>query len=208
MKKVICLIVSALLIALTVMPSAVASAQFVPSKTTGDMTQIEIKMEDADTSEKNVFFTPILADEKENEKTIAISHAQIEKLKESTSVEKYFGEVKDSEGNVVSLTELLETEELNCFEFCPVKAGGFEQQEGVATLKMYFVTPYSAGEKILVLIGFFPEEDGQSAADENKIEWFVYEAEVDEKGWVVTSIDVQTLLRVQENNALMAIVSK
>ena len=68
MKKVICLIVSALLIALTVMPSAVASAQFVPSKTTGDMTQIEIKMEDADTSEKNVFFTPILADEKENEK--------------------------------------------------------------------------------------------------------------------------------------------
>lgn len=204
MKKVICLIVSVLLIALTVMPSAVASAQIIPSKTTGDMTQIEIKMEDADESEKNVFFTSSLADEK----AVAISYAQIEKLKESTSVEKYFGEVKDSEGNVVSLAELLETEELNCFEFCPVKAGGFEQQEGAATLKMYFVTPYSAGEKVLVLIGFWPEEDGQPVADENNIEWIVYEAEVDETGWVVTSIDVQTLLRVQENNALMAIVSK
>ena len=63
---------------------------------------------------------------------ISSSPAEVQKLSESASVEEYFGEVKDAEGNVVSLRELLNAEEedkLNCFEFWAMMAEGFEEQD-------------------------------------------------------------------------------
>lgn len=198
MKKLLCLMVFAIIIAAMLLPAS-AAAQTVPSKTTEDMTQIQIVMDGAETSEETIFFAPIPVDEGDQEEIIETFFTQIQQIKESNSVEEYFGEVKDPEGNVVDLKELLDAPELNCFEFCPVKAGGIEQLEDSATLRMQFATVYPAGEKVLVLIGIL-HEDG--------IIWTVYEAEVDENNCVVASIDVETLLQVQENRALMAIVSK
>lgn len=86
------------------------------------------------------------------------------------AINAYFGEVKDAEGNVISLLEYLAPEttadpdatdatdeqkidKLNIFEFMPIIAGGFEESFGKVNLKMLFSTPYEKDQKVVAMIG-------------------------------------------------------
>jgi len=194
MKKFFCLMVT-----LTVILSACAYAESVPSKTTNDMIQIEIITEETAAVESGTFIAPVRADDAAYAEILEVSAAEIQKMAESTAIEAYFGEVQDAEGNAVLLRDLLGTETLNCFEFHPIAAGGFEQPDSATMVRMKFATPYAEEEKVLVLIGIVAETG---------IEWTVYPAEVDEAGQVIVVLDHQIILQIQSNKALMAIVSK
>lgn len=192
MKMFFCLMV-------TMMLFTCACAESVPSKTTSNMTQIEIVTDAAADTESSPFISSVQTDDGEKAAFLEATAAEIQKLTISSTVEEYFGEIKDAAGNAVSLKEMLGVEELNCFEFCPIMAGGFEQQENDTTVKLQFSTPYAAGAQVLVLIGI---------ATETGIDWTAYPAYVDEAGHVITALDNQMILQIQANMAMMAIVSK
>lgn len=194
MKKFFCLMA-----AMTMLLSACAYAESVPSKTTDDMIQIEIVTDETAGAESAAFIVPVQEGDAANADILAVSAAEIQKIAASATVEEYFGEVKDTKGSTIRLQDLLEADQLNCHEFFPVIAGGFEQQDGATSVRMKVAAPYAAGEKVLVLIGL---------AAENGIAWTACPAEVDDAGQVLVVLENQLILQIQANKALMAIVSK
>lgn len=187
-----------LILVLLLLP-AMALAEGVPSKLVEDMAVFEVTTEQEAPDETNAFILPVLQETEVHVEILAVREQEIQKLAQSVSVEEYFGEVKNADGAVMSLADMLDTEEVACFEFLPVYAGGFDGEHTDVKLKLQFATPYQPGEKALVLIGFVTE---------NGVEWIVYEASVDEEGYIITEFDVETVLNIQNNKALMAVVSQ
>lgn len=194
MKKLFALV----LLLMMVLPAAVM-AECVPSKTIDDMAVFEVMMQEEAAEETAVFILSVGEESEAYAEILADSKAELEKLAQSASAEAYFGEAKNAAGEVVSLCELLNTEDVTCFEFFPIAARGFKADHENVALKLQLATPYQRGEEVLVMIGFITE-DG--------IEWIVYASSVDESGCVITEFDIETILRIQENNALMAVVSE
>ena len=210
MKKIVCLLV-ALLLCL----SAVAFAEFVPSKTTGDLTRFEVVSEHVP-EETDLVVRPIANDEMEYEKKIEDCQKEIVVLQESPSIVEYFGEVKNIEGEIVDLTEMLESETLNVYEFCPFLVGGYEDTYGHVKVRMSFSTPYEKDETVLVLVGRpEKEENGEVVLKEDetsKIGWTAFDGigveTEDGQVAIEAEFDAETLKAAQEEDAMMAIVSK
>lgn len=217
MKKILSLILATMLCL-----SAAAMAESVPSKTTFDMTEFKVTAENQETSEE-VYLLPVNeltvdVTEPEIQKHVEVCNVEIEKLAavtETESVETYFGEVKDSEGNVIDLKQMLEVEDeetLNVFEFGPVVAGGFEEECGKVTATMLFATPYEENEPVIVLIGIVTvHEDGTQT-----VEWTAFEGvamaavegQEETYGCISVELTPEIVLAIQNGMALMAVVSK
>ena len=140
MKKIAC-IVLALLLCL----SMAAMAESVPSRTTTDLTTVTVAAENMP-ADANFTLTPITEVDPANmtpemQVRVEACNAEIAKLNESGNAVEYFGEVTDANGNAVSLTELLGTDEVNVYEFFPLSAEGFEVEYGAVTATMVFSTP-------------------------------------------------------------------
>ena len=135
MKKLLCLMV-ALLMCLSV----TAMAESVPSKTTDDLISFEVAAENMP-ADSGFFVKPVDENDPVYQETLAVCEAEIEKLSAAENVADYFANVKDSEGNPVSLQEMLGTETINVYEFCPLIAGNYEEAYGKVTAKMLFSTP-------------------------------------------------------------------
>ncbi len=213
MKKLICLV---LVVTLCMMTMG-ALAESTPSKTTGDLTHFTVTAENQPDNSQ-YYLLPVneaTMGERisEYQERIDIAQIEIDKLlATSETVEAYFGEVADEEGDVVVLKEQLETKEaLNVFEFCPVIAGGFNDDYGVVTAKMLFSTPYEEGERVLVLVGFVTlNEDGTQTVNWREFEGVGIgtEGAGDEViGRIQVEFDIQTVLAIQEGIALLAIIS-
>lgn len=215
MKKFICL-VAALVLCL----STVALAESYPSKTTSDLTRFDVVAENQP-DDANIYLLPVnevtvgemLPDYQER---IDICQVEIEKLAAAETVEAYFGEVKDSEGNPVNLREMLgleaDEEILNVFEFCPAIAGGFQEDCGKVTATMLFSTPYEEGEQVLVLIGIVTvNEDGTQT-----VAWQVFEGvgqgavegQEETYGSIQVELTPEIVEAIQNETALLAVVSK
>ena len=148
------------------------------------------------------------------ETAIEQSGKEIAKLAEQ-GIEAYFGDFTDVDGNVINAAELLETETLNCNEFCPVFAVCNEMPD-VETLDVFmrFLTPYAVGEKVIVNFGII------NGVDENNevtsITWHAYvgegvEPEADQpetEGRVKVTIDLPMFEQIVNGSALVAIISK
>lgn len=214
MKKLVCLV-----LALAMCACAAALAESVPSKTVSDLTRFEVVAENQP-DDANIYLLPVTEatvgeQMPEYQERVEACEKEIEKLAGCESVESYFGEVTDAEGNVVDLKALLGVEEdavLNVFEFCPAIAGGFQEDCGNVTANMLFSTPYEEGEKVLVLIGLVTVlEDGTQ-----EIVWQVFEgvglgavtAENETYGGIQVELTPEIVTAIQEGTALMAVVSK
>lgn len=212
MKKFVCLVV-ALLLCLSV--SAVAENS-VPSKTTEDLTRFDVVAENQP-GDPGIYLIPVnevtVGDTIENyQERIDICQVEIEKLAAAETIESYFGEVVDKDGNVVVLSEALGTTELNVFEFSPAVAGGFKEDCGKVTATMLFPTVYEQDEQVLVLIGIVTvhEDNTQTVA------WHVFEgvgqgaAEGMEEvyGAVKVELAPEIVTAIQNGMALLAVVSK
>lgn len=210
MKKIVCLTL-ALLLCL----SAVALAEeVVPSKNTSDMVVVEVDpaLNTNVPADSGFVVIPVLEEDEaqaaEYADNIALCREEIVKLMESAAggtdasgVEAYFGEVRDSEGNVVVLSEALSAPALNVFEFMPLVAANYDEAYGNVTLTFQFKTPYAQDEPVLVLIGLRNAETGE-------MEWTVFEGiGVGEEGAVQVEFTPEILKAIQEDNALLAVVS-
>ena len=100
---------------------------------------------------------------------LAENVAQSEESAETSGVEAYFGEVHDSEGNVVVLSEALAAQTLDVFEFMPLIVENYEDTYGDVTLTFQFKTPYAEGEELLVLVGIRNSEPMKRLGRRSKV---------------------------------------
>ena len=215
MKRFVCIILALVLCA----SAAVAESVSVPSKSTLDMTHFEVVAE-KQPEDENIFLLPVndVTVVEENkvfyQERIDVCEKEIQKLAVSESVESYFGEVKDAEGNVVDIKEKLGVEKeavLDVFEFCPAVAGGFKEDCGKVTAKMRFSTPYKKEEKVLVMIGIVTIlDDGTQVVDWQMFEGFglgEIEGEEENFGAIQVELTPEIVAAIQNGMALMAVVS-
>ena len=195
MKKLVCLVLVLLCFV------AVAAAESVPSKSTADMVVVtEITTVDG-TVVPGLVVAPV-TDPAVNEKAVEACSKEIEKLVASASVVEYFGEVRDTEGNTVSLTEVLGTENVTVNEFVPVVVANYNAELGDVNVSFKFSTPYEAGKKVVVLVGIVDPLTGE-------VEWVALEGEgtgVD--GAIAVEFTPEVLEAIQNGTAMMAVVSE
>lgn len=212
MKKLFCLVLAVLMLF-----AAAMAEEVVDSKNTGDMTIVEVESEKIpEGSEFTVIIdtlAPVIvpdavdATEGEAEAPVltqaqTVCAEEIEKLAQSESAEAYFGEIKDIQGNVVVLTEALEAEKVNVYEFAPVVVSAYDEAYGDVKATMQFSTPYAADEKVLVLVGLVNAETGE-------IEWTAFEGVgVGEEGAIKVTFTAEILKAIQNGTALLAVASK
>lgn len=180
MKKFACL-----LIALLLCCTAVATAEYVPSKTVANLTQIETS---------NGVYIAVNADADK----VAKCNDEIAKLGATTAV-AYFADVKDAAGNAVALKDILGTEDLNVYEFVPVVTGNFDENIGDVTATLLFATPYAADAKVVVMIGL---------VNGDVIDWTALEGTVNADGAVEVVFPAALVAAIQNGTALLAVVSK
>lgn len=196
MKKFICLLFA------LVLCLSVAMAESVPSKTTSDMTEVkDVVAENLPADSNFAVSIPV------EEEVVAVANTEVTKLVEAaktSDVTTYFGTVTDSKGNEVKLTELLETETVNVFEFMPIEVKEYVEEYGSVNVTLTFSTPYAKDEKVVVLLGLVTvNEDGTQT-----VAWTAYEGLVVEEGAIQVEFDPETLKMIQDGTALIAIVSK
>lgn len=228
MKRIFCIV-----IALVLCLSASAMAAPTLSKTTLDLIKFDVTAENLPEGAELYLFPvnaptvgEMLPDYQER---IDICQIEIDKLKDSDTIDHYFGNILDIEGNVVTLEELLElleTEELHVFEFCPAIAGGYQEVYGNVTATMLFSTPYEEGEKVIVLIGIVTrledEEQTEQTAEqteqnvEQTVQWYAFEGigleaiegQEETEGRVQVVLPPEIVEAIQDDIALLAVVSK
>lgn len=173
--------------------------KYLPSKTTGDMTVITATAENMpDGASFTIKTVPV---EDMNEEQQELITAEPEKLKEAASVEKYFAGAVDAKGNPVDLKALVGTDDLKVFEFMLLSCEGYETEYGTVNLTLQFATPYEKDDVVAVMVGL-PGEDGE-------VNWVAYEGKViDDEGRIQVEMDPETVDAIQNNCALLAIVSK
>lgn len=209
MKKIVCLVLAALLC----LSMAALAEEAVPSKNTSDMVSVEIDpaLNPNLPADSGFVAFPVLEEDatqaEEYAESIALCQEEIVRLMaaaggtDASGVEAYFGTVRDSEGNEVALSEALQAQMLDVFEFMPLVVQNYDGAYGDVTLTIQFKTPYEEGEPVLVLIGI------QNAGTE-AMEWTAFEgAGVGEAGAVQVTFTPEILTAIQENVALLAVVS-
>lgn len=209
MKKIVSFI-----LVLVLCLSAVALAEAVPSKNTSDMVTVELDAElnPQIPTDSGLLVLPVLEEDEEHAEVYAerieVCQEEIARLAEAVSsatdtsgVETYFGEVRDSQGNVIVLSEVLEAQALNVYEFMPLVVASYEETYGNVTVLFQFKTPYAQDERVLVLIGIMNVET-------EEMEWTAFEGVgVGEDGAVQVEFTPEILTMIQENIALLAVVS-
>ena len=209
MKKIVCLVLAALLC----LSMAALAEEAVPSKNTSDMVSVEIDpaLNPNLPAVSGFVAFPVLEEDatqaEEYAESIALCQEEIVRLMaaaggtDASGVEAYFGTVRDSEGNEVALSEALQAQMLDVFEFMPLVVQNCDEAYGDVTLTIQFKTPYEEGEPVLVLIGI------QNAGTE-AMEWTAFEgAGAGEAGAVQVTFTPEILTAIQENVALLAVVS-
>lgn len=209
MKKIVCLVLAALLC----LSMAALAEEAVPSKNTSDMVSVEIDpaLNPNLPADSGFVAFPVLEEDatqaEEYAESIALCQEEIVRLMaaaggtDASGVEAYFGTVRDSEGNEVALSEALQAQMLDVFEFMPLVVQNYDEAYGDVTLTIQFKTPYEEGEPVLVLIGI-------RNAETREMEWTAFEgAGVGEAGAVQVTFTPEILTAIQENVALLAVVS-
>lgn len=175
MKKITCFVLALMLC----VAGTAFAAESVPSKTTNDMTKIEVTVENAPATDAPAVYVMPVNDAtvgteeitEEHKEALDISQAEVKKLMEVVSAENgevsdYFANIVDSEGNILTdVKEMFGTTDadgnlivdenvaLDVFEFGPIVAGNYEEEYGKVTATMLFSTPYEKDQKVVVLIG-------------------------------------------------------
>ena len=192
MKKLICLVLAALLCV-----GAVA-AMAAPSPTTSDMNTT--KTNTPKTS--SLVVKTIALDSAEYKALVEKCLAELEKLKNSESSAAYFGEVIDSEGNKVSFAELFGEDILTVCEMMPIIVENYDESLGDVKITLQFATPFEKGEEVVILIGLINEQT-------DEVEWYALKGVgtgVD--GAVEVVVTRKMMMAIQNGQALIAALKK
>lgn len=140
--------------------------------------------------QKAFFFRVIHNDAKD-----AWADAELARLKEAGGARGYFG---------VDLVPILGEGDYRVYEFAAVAAGNYDRAMGAITADFAFATPLEAGCKVAVLIGFAVKADDGEAG----MEWKAVAGNAQEDSSIEFTVDPETILRIQKEGALMAVVGK
>lgn len=198
MKRLVCIVLALVCFA------AVAAADSVPSKTTGDLAQVEdVQAESMPADAGLIVAVNESGKSEEHAETCQDELGKLQETAEQTgSVGDYFGDVKDAEGNSVSLQEQLGTDNVKVNEFAPLIVDNYEESYGKVTTTFKLPTSYAQGEKVVFLVGIPNAETGE-------IEWIALEGVgVGEDGAIQVEFPPELLIAIQNSNALMAVASK
>ncbi len=214
MKKMVCL-----LLVLAMCLSATAFAEeATPSKTIQDLNKFEVEMENMPPEgAEPVVLAPLVVDDMTEEQKavyqerLDVCDEEVAKLSAAEKPTAYFTSVKDENGNEVTITELLGTDQVDVFEMCPAVAMGYDEVYGNVTAVMKFATPYEENEQVLVLVGVAEQNDG---TDTRTMNWTAFKgegvsAEENEAmaGGVQVTLNPESVLAIQNDVALIAVVS-
>ena len=182
MKKIIALVLALALLTLT--GAALATGSNDGDKyNTATTTTTTTTTTNAETKKAFIF------DFSDKKELIEWANSELAKLKEAESVKAYFG----------LADEVLGEGEYFVNELQPVYAANYEESMGEQEIKLTFATPYEKDASVLVMLGF---KAGDGVA------WNTFAGKVADGSAIVFKLDPATILRVQENNALLAIVNK
>ena len=197
MKKLFCLI-----LALVCIGSA-ALAATVPSKTTADLNTTTKVTTESGAPLDSLVVVPVAETEESKaayEQKLEICNTELQKLAEvvatTNSVVEYFGEVKTTAGEAVSL------EGKSVDEFMPLVVAGVETVGTEETVKVgfKFATTYAKDQVVVVLIGV-----ANPLIDE--VEWTALEGVGTEDGGIEVVFPVEMLETIQNGDAMMAVAS-
>ena len=127
----------------------------------------------------------------EDEDLVAWANEEVAKLAES-NVADYFGAAD-------AIAKILGEGEYAVNEMLPVYAENYEKSMGDQDITLTFATPYEKDADVAVMLGF-------KAGD--AIEWSAFAGKVQDGSAILVKLDPDTILRVQESNALLAVVNK
>ncbi len=184
MKKIIAFALTLVLLC----SAATAFAEAVPSKTTDDLSNVEVTVENPVEGK-----TPAMAAATEPEKLEAAAE-ELAKLQAAGSVEGYFGE--ETAKAIAAIVG--EGAEASVDEFLPVTVLEYDESMGEATIVMAFATPFENGEKVAVLIGLCQEA--------GEVEWSVYEGVGTEDGRLQFTVPADAMVAIMDGTALLAVV--
>lgn len=192
MKKLICLVLAALLCV-----GAVA-AMAAPSPTTDDMNETTTNKPKTST----LVVKTIDLNSAEYKALVEKCLAELEKLKNSESAAVYFGEVIDSEGNKVPFAELFGEDALTVCEMMPIVVENYDESLGDVKITLQFATPFEKGEEVVVLIGLI---DGQTG----EVEWYALKGVgTGVNGAVEVVVTSKMMVAIQNGQALIAVLKK
>ncbi|MCI6375624.1 MAG: hypothetical protein MR821_10060 [Clostridiales bacterium] len=192
MKKLICLVLAALLCV-----GAVA-AMAAPSPTTDDMNETTTNKPKTST----LVVKTIDLNSAEYKALVEKCLAELEKLENSESAAVYFGEVIDSEGNKVPFAELFGEDALTVCEMMPIVVENYDESLGDVKITLQFATPFEKGEEVVVLIGLI---DGQTG----EVEWYALKGVgTGVNGAVEVVVTSKMMVAIQNGQALIAVLKK
>ena len=196
MKKLFCLILVLVCI------GSAALAATVPSKTTADLTTTTEVTTATGEAIDTLVVTPVADTEEarvQYEQKLAVCNEELTKLativEQTNSVEEYFGDVTNTQGEAVSL------ENKSIDEFRPLVVEGVETI-GDANVKVGFnlATVYEKDQVVVVLIGLVDPLTGE-------VNWVALEGVGTEDGGIVVEFTAELLMAVQTGDAIMAVAS-
>ena len=197
MKKLFCLI-----LALVCIGSA-ALAATVPSKTTADLNTTTKVTTESGAALDSLVIVPIAETEESKvayEQKLEVCNTEPQKLAEvvtqTNSVVEYFGEVKNTAGEAVSL------EGKSVDEFMPLVVSGVETISGEENVKVgfKFATTYAKDQVVVVLIGIVDPLF-------NEVAWTALEGVGTEDGGIEVVFSAEMLANIQNGDAMMAVAS-
>ena len=163
-------------LALLLVMSLSAAALAVEFKPDEMVSELDGFKADTNQSEEDVYVLSVndaTLQAEDQEKFVDLSElceAEFGKFAASPSAWAYFGEVKDGEGNVVSLPELIGDVLVDVSEFYPAISAGYKEEFGNAVSTFLF-PPTEKGQKHILLVGIVEDEE------KGELQWYAFDAQ-------------------------------
>lgn len=199
------LIITSYLLAFLLCMTAV-SAETIPSVTIGDMTQIEVDVENP--QDAGFYLRTVAESEVKYAAHWDACRIEIANISAAESLQGYFKNAKDVQGLPFDAAAFLDAETLYCHEFTPVIAGNYTDELGLVTTRFLFPTPYEKGEQVVVMIGLVSEDEEGTQV----VQWIAHPGAAveaaDQSICIETVLAPETVMDIQESIALLAILSR
>ena len=197
MKKLICLVFVMLLCV-----SAASMAMAVGSKTTTNMTGSTGVVTPTGTAAPEEIVIAPIAETAGTPEQRAACEKLIGEIASASSLEEVFGELQDSEGEVLDLAEILGTDKPVINEIVPLVVQNYIPTFGSLKSNFTFSTPYQKGEPVVVVIRVVDPKTGA-------VKQFTLKGVgngID--GGIELEFPPEVLEEIQSGTATMAVISK
>ncbi|MBQ7845883.1 MAG: hypothetical protein IJ392_06995 [Clostridia bacterium] len=183
-----------------------AHAKTIPSVTIGDMTQVDVDVENP--QDVGFYLRTVAESEVEYAAHWDACRSEIANISAAESLQSYFKNAKDVQGLPFEVAAFLDAENLYCHELTPVIAGNYTDELGLVTARFLFPTPYEKGEQVVVMIGLISTDENGAQV----VQWIAHPGSAveaaDQSIRIETVLAPETVMDIQKGIALLAVLSR